>query len=149
MTQNYYDILGVPKTASIEEIKIAFRRLALLYHPDKNPNTKELFVKILNAYEVLSDPVQRKKYDNGFLTEIKLYPSSNNQKKNKWDITEEDIKRRQYYKEYFEKLKKEYTKEKQKYEEEVKTYNEWAYWFWAFTICFILFLLMIIFYTKR
>lgn len=148
MTENYYDILGVSKTASIEEIKIAFRKLALLYHPDKNPNTKELFVKILNAYEILSDPILRKKYDAGLLSDIKI-TSTSKKRRNQWDITEEDEKRREYYKNYFEKLKKEYEKEKQKYQQEVKVYNEWTYWFWAFIICFILFFLMLMVYSKN
>ncbi len=64
--KDYYKILGVKPDASIDEIKKAYRRLALLYHPDKNPGDKqaeEKFKEIAEAYEVLSDPQKRKKYD--------------------------------------------------------------------------------------
>ena len=56
--ETYYDILNVPKNADNEEIKKAFRILAMKYHPDKNPNDKaaeERFKKINEAYSVLSD----------------------------------------------------------------------------------------------
>ncbi|XP_069807201.1 dnaJ homolog subfamily A member 1-like isoform X2 [Dendropsophus ebraccatus] len=61
----YYDILGVPPAASFEEIKRAFRRLALKYHPDKNPNAGEKFKQISKAYEILSDSRKRDLYDRG------------------------------------------------------------------------------------
>ncbi|KAG8449958.1 hypothetical protein GDO86_016588 [Hymenochirus boettgeri] len=61
----YYDLLGVRSSASCEEIKRAFRRLALKYHPDKNPNAGEKFKQISKAYEVLSDLSKRKLYDHG------------------------------------------------------------------------------------
>ena len=65
---NYYDILGVSKTASEEEIKKAFRAKALQYHPDKNPGNaaaEEMFKKINEAYSVLSDTRKRADYDRG------------------------------------------------------------------------------------
>ncbi|MDF5714523.1 MAG: J domain-containing protein [Rhizonema sp. NSF051] len=64
--KDYYAILGVSKTASSEEIKQAFRKLARKYHPDVNPNNKQAearFKEINEAYEVLSDADKRKKYD--------------------------------------------------------------------------------------
>jgi len=64
--KDYYKILGVDKTASKDEISKAFRKLAVQYHPDKNPNDKaaeEKFKEITEAHEVLSDPEKRKKYD--------------------------------------------------------------------------------------
>lgn len=63
---DYYQILGVNKTASPEDIKKAFRKLARKYHPDLNPNDKvaeQKFKEINEANEVLSDPENRKKYD--------------------------------------------------------------------------------------
>ena len=62
----YYKILGVAKTASADEIKKAYRKLALKYHPDKNPGSKEAeakFKEINEAYAVLSDEKKRKEYD--------------------------------------------------------------------------------------
>ena len=146
MAESYYDILGVPKNATIEEIKIAFRKLALRYHPDKNPGTEEFFIKVLKAYEILSDPNLREKYDKGFLSVTSIPFSNKQQRKNRWDINKEDEKRREYYKNYFNKLKQEYEKEKQKYEHSKSTYNEWMHWIWAITICFILFLVTITLY---
>jgi len=64
--KDYYKILGVSKTAGADEIKKAYRKLAIKYHPDKNPNNKaaeEKFKEISEANEVLSDAEKRKKYD--------------------------------------------------------------------------------------
>lgn len=64
-SQNYYDILGVSKTATDAEIKSAFRKLAKKYHPDinKEPGAEQKFKEIGEAYAVLSDPEKRKQYD--------------------------------------------------------------------------------------
>ncbi len=66
MTQrDYYEILGVPRSASAEDIKKAFRRLARRYHPDvsKEPDAEERFKEINTAYEILNDPEKRARYD--------------------------------------------------------------------------------------
>jgi molecular chaperone DnaJ len=65
--RDYYQILGVPRTATQEDIKRAFRQLAREYHPDVNqdPRADERFKEINEAYQVLSDPARRAQYDRG------------------------------------------------------------------------------------
>ncbi|KIE58386.1 molecular chaperone DnaJ [Methylacidiphilum kamchatkense Kam1] len=77
--KNYYETLGVDKNATQDEIRAAFRRLARIYHPDVAKDKKEAeekFKEINEAYEVLSDPEKRKKYDQMFLS---------------WDRTQEEF----------------------------------------------------------
>ena len=66
MKKDYYEILGVSKGASAEEIKKAFRKLAAQYHPDKNKdsNSGEKFKEVNEAYQILSDPQKRQQYDS-------------------------------------------------------------------------------------
>lgn len=71
MRSNYYKILNIEIGADSEEVKKAYRKLAIKYHPDKNPNDKiaeQKFRDITEAYEILKDFEKRKKYDfeNGF-----------------------------------------------------------------------------------
>ena len=66
MKEDYYKTLGVSKSASSGEIKKAYRKMAIKYHPDKNPNDKaaeDKFKEAAEAYEVLSSPDKKAKYD--------------------------------------------------------------------------------------
>ncbi|HZX65091.1 MAG TPA: DnaJ domain-containing protein, partial [Myxococcales bacterium] len=64
--RDYYEVLGVARTCTPQELKSSFRKLAMQYHPDKNPGDKkaeESFKELSEAYEVLSDPEKRARYD--------------------------------------------------------------------------------------
>ncbi len=64
--RDYYDVLGVSKSASDSELKKAFKKLAMKYHPDRNPDddsAAEKFKEAAEAYDVLSDPQKKSTYD--------------------------------------------------------------------------------------
>ena len=67
--KDFYEVLGVSKTATDDEIRKAYKKLAIKWHPDKNPDNKtvaeEKFKEISEAYSVLSDPKKKQEYDNG------------------------------------------------------------------------------------
>ena len=66
MARDLYETLGTPRSASAQEIKKAYRKLARLHHPDANPGDKEAeerFKEVQNAYDILSDDEKRKQYD--------------------------------------------------------------------------------------
>src|SRR5690349_7655889 len=71
--QDYYEVLGVPRTAKDDEIRKVYRKLARKHHPDLNPGDKtseERFKKVQEAYDVLSDPKKKQMYDQvGFYSE--------------------------------------------------------------------------------
>ena len=66
--RDFYEVLGISREASTDEIKKAYRQMALKYHPDRNPGDQEAekrFKELAEAYEVLSDPELKARYDNG------------------------------------------------------------------------------------
>ena len=125
--QSHYDILGIATDASSEQIKAAFRRLAKIYHPDKNPQGNEQFGKILLAYEILVNTSSRQQYDSklkhGNAENFKA-KKTNQSKQKEWSFSDEEIKRRQYYKEHYKKEYERYAKEASVTR---KNYNEYKY----------------------
>jgi hypothetical protein len=75
--ETLYSVLGAKKSASDDELKSAFRRMARQWHPDvcKEPNAKEVFQRINKAYQILSDPSSRGRYDAGLVLEASLQSS--------------------------------------------------------------------------
>ncbi len=105
---DYYKILQVPVTASTAEIKAAYRRLAKMYHPDKNGGYSdgEKFKQIREAYETLGNPQKRMHYDSKRNRATTFRSTSKEPKKpteKNYTFTEEDAKRRQYYQQHYKK----------------------------------------------
>jgi curved DNA-binding protein CbpA len=142
---NYYEILGVRTGAEYLEIKAAFRRLAKLYHPDKNPGGKERFTAILKAYEILSDPILKSSYD--YKLKYHLTVSTNSiptkaKDTKTWRFDEKELKRRQYYNDYIKK----HSPKSSPIENEnntQKNYNEYKYILFATPLAVALFLLIV------
>jgi hypothetical protein len=141
---NYYDILGIPQSASPSEIKSAFRALAKLYHPDKNPSGQEDFRKILRAYETLIHPSRKSAYDLKLKYHQNVGSRPASSKKKNWSFEEKEMKRRQYYNDHIKKYSKTSSSARAAQTAEIKSnYNEYKYILFATPIAVALFLLII------
>lgn len=148
---DYYSILGVRKTASDLEIKSAFRSLAKIYHPDKNPDNPEakaVFQNILKAYNVLIDPAQRRRYDYSLSSGTNYTSSQNNKhqpgrkKQKEWTFTEEELQKRQYYQKYYK------AKQQQAQTQQSKpSYSDYKYVLFATPIAVALLMLVVSFFS--
>jgi DnaJ-class molecular chaperone len=88
MKFNLYSTLGVKPKATIEEIKKAYRKIAMDNHPDKHPNDRKTMKKMLEAneaYEILSNPGKKKKYDDDLMAHLKREIEREKAKMNKTD----------------------------------------------------------------
>lgn len=147
---DYYTILGVTKTASDSEIKGAFRKLAKIYHPDKNPNNpnaSSVFQQILKAYNTLINPHSRRRYDDSHFetraqSTTQRQPNSKTQKQ--WTFTDEDLKRREYYKNYYKHAEKTTTKTTPK-----PTYSDYKYILFATPLAVGLLMLVVSMFTAE
>ena len=107
MSFDYYQILQISSTATNAEIKAAYRRLAKLFHPDKNPVAEEKFKQIKEAYETLIHCENRNKYDRkrNYDTDMRTQNNDTIKKQKTYTFTEQEIKRRQYYQGYYKSKK--------------------------------------------
>ena len=147
---DYYSILGLNKNATDIEIKAAFRKLAKIYHPDKNPNdpnAKYLFENILMAYNTLINHHSRRRYDNlnaaprAHHTQP-VQPQKRGQKE--WTTTEEDLKRRDYYKKYYQAKKQNINTTQEK-----APYSDYKYILFATPIAVGLLMLIVSFFNSE
>ena len=112
MSFDYYQILQVKPTATNVEIKTAYRKLAKLFHPDKNPTAEEKFRIIKEAYETLIDEVSRNRYDikrNYDITVSQIKKTEPVKKQKTYTFNESELKHRQYYQEHYKPKQANYT----------------------------------------
>ncbi|MGZ3865292.1 MAG: J domain-containing protein [Bacteroidia bacterium] len=150
---DYYSILQVLPTATSAEIKAAYRRLAKIFHPDKNsgsPAAEEKFKQIKDAYENLINPLRRKKYDdrrNHSLSPKNAAAEFHKKATRKnYNFTEEEAKRRKYYQQHYKTTS--YTPPKENKKAEGGLSNELKYILVSVPIAVALLLLIIRLYEK-
>ena len=115
MSFDYYQILQIKPTATNAEIKAAYRKLAKLFHPDKNPGAEEKFKIIKEAYETLIDSVRRNKYDlkRNYNIAIQTPKTEPVKKQKTYTFNEPELKHRQYYQTHYKTKSTGYTNQKQ------------------------------------
>ena len=137
--RDYYDILGVNKSASKDEIKKAYRKLALKYHPDKNPNNaeaEERFKQISAAYNVLGDENKKREYDMRLTGVFTFVPEETPEEKLRKRREKVAQMRRQMKEREEREIKKVYETAKQKMP------YKWRYTITAITSFFALFIIL-------
>ncbi len=148
---DYYSILGIAKTANDVEIKAAFRRLAKIYHPDKNPNNpeaKHVFQNVLKAYNTLIHPSLRRRYDQRG-SELYAQPLKTQHAKRKnqkeWTFTEEELQRRQYYEKHYKAKQQERARQPAPVQ---KAHSDYKYILFATPIAVALLMLILYMFTE-
>lgn len=103
MSFDYYQILQLQPTATNAEIKAAYRRMAKLFHPDKNPGAEEKFKIIKEAYETLIDSTKRSRYDlkRNYNIAVQTPRTEPAKKQKTYSFDEAELKRRQYYQTHY------------------------------------------------
>jgi DnaJ-domain-containing protein 1 len=148
---DYYSILGVSKTANDLEIKAAFRRLAMIYHPDKNPNNpdaKQVFENVLKAYNTLIHPSLRRRYDqrgSDSYTHISKTQHNKRKTQKEWTFTEEELQRRQYYEKHYKAKQQEKARQ---HMPAPKAHSDYKYVLFATPIAVALLMLIISMFTE-
>lgn len=141
---NYYEILGLPETASISDVKAAFRQLAKQYHPDINPKGREHFNILLVAYETLSDPQQKYIYDTRLRSNQQgahqRSQSKSSAKEKNWRFDEREMRRRQYYNDHIKKYEKKTVRVDTSTTDNAPPYNEFKYILYATPLAVLLFI---------
>ena len=149
MSFDYYQILRVNSSATRAEIKSSYRRLAKLFHPDKNPISDEKFRLIKEAYETLIDDVKRQRYDikrNYDITTTQAKKTGPVKKQKTYMFTEPELKHRKYYQEHYKPNIKttSYVKQKTK----TTNYKELTYLLISIPVAITLVLLLVNLYQK-
>lgn len=133
MKKNYYHILGLSNRATLVEIKSAFRKLAVLYHPDKNqgdPDTAEKFQEIKEAYDILINPELKKRFDSGYHYNMKYSKKESETSQSKktrgkrYSFTEQEFKNRQAFAKNYKSTHQKKAKESH---ETIVPYNDFKY----------------------
>ena len=133
-SKNYYEILEIPHSASQQEIKLAYKKLALLYHPDKNldnKQTEEIFKLIVEAYHTLSNPEKRNFYDVkiGIRQEINAfyyYKAAQREQEQRQEV------KKAVFQEFIRKYKKEKEHQRAEIQQTLKKTNFWIAMFLVF-----------------
>lgn len=139
--------MGLPNFAGVTEVKNTFRKLAKQYHPDINPNAQEHFKVLVKAYETLSDPNLKTKYDyklKYFLNQTSS--ASTKTEKKQYDFNEQEIKRKQYYENLY---KKPYYTPQTEQVDQRKTFNEFRNILIATPLAVLLIMILLNAYTHK